>query len=502
MSSIYASGVHATAITNIKAAINSRIVTRADGSKVLDVESVKAWAIAQFQQMITDAEATSAAYVSELDPSAAINTCAAIIDPAHWSGRTDWPTHLDDTSAQGAVSVAAVAAQQAKLKRLAQAATAYFADTPALLEQTLTSFFLANIEPTIARGTTLLEENRAYVCTYVTDRGEESAWSPVSALVETDQNDTVTIVVPAAPSGRFITHFRIYRSSTTNTEQDFEYVPNPADEEGWPIGTLTVTDEAKQAELERAGPTQLWDEPPADLRGLVGGANGGMAGFRGNEFCPCVPYVPYAFPEALRITTEWPIVGLATHGQTYFVGTRGRPYFVSGADTQSLIAEKLDADQPCMSKRGIVAMAGGFLFPSPDGICLANGAGVKVITGPGFFDLFDREAWQALDPSSIVAAEAEGCYVFRWDNGTTNGIYSLDVVTGKLIALTNTASTLYRDAVTDRLYCATGLAINAMFASATKRNAQWRTKVIELDDYPRSRGCRRRATTRAAAPSP
>jgi hypothetical protein len=231
-------------------------------------------------------------------------------------------------------------------------------------------------------------------------------------------------------------------------------------------------------------PLALWDEPPADLQGFVGGANGGMAGFRGNEFCPCVPYVPYAFPASMRITTEWPIVGIAALEQTYFVGTRGRPYIMAGADTQSL-ASKARCRPAVRAKRGIVAMRGGYAYPSPDGICFCSLTGaVKVITGPEVFNLFDRETWQALVPSSIIAAEYEGAYVFHWDNGSTSGTYMLDIGSGKLVAVTVGATAFFRDSITDRLYSASGLAINALFASATKRTATWRTKIVQLDSYP------------------
>jgi hypothetical protein len=485
MSSIYAGGVHATAISNITSAITSRIVTQADGTKVLNVQDLLTWIRAQFRQMITDGEATSSAYIGGLDATAAAQTCADVIAPTHWQARPDWPLHTNTASTQQSASVAGVLAQQAKLKNLAAAATAFYADTPDLMANTIADYFTANVEAAINPGVQLLEENRAYIVTYVTDRDEESAPSPASDLIQLDQNDTVAVTVPAAPSGRNITHFRLYRSNTTNTSADFAYVPCASDADGWPIGTLTITDDKIAAELQEPCPSLLWDEPPADLRGLVAGAGGGMAGFTGNDFCPCVPYVPYAFPAALRITTEWPIVGLASLEQAYFVGTRGRPYLVSGADTQSLIPLKLDADQPCVAKRGIVAMRGGFVYPSPDGLCYCSLTGaVKVITGPEGFNLFDRESWQALVPSSIVAAEYEGAYVFQWNNGSTTGAYALDVTVGKMVALSTVGSALFRDSITDRLYVASSLAISAMFASATKRTAAWKTKVIALDDYP------------------
>jgi hypothetical protein len=178
-------------------------------------------------------------------------------------------------------------------------------------------------------------------------------------------------------------------------------------------------------------------------------------------------------------------VGLACIETTYFVGTRGRPVLISGADTQSQQAVKLDHDLPCTSKRGIVAMRGGFLYPSPEGLCFCTTTGdIRVITGPDGLNLFDRDTWQALDPTSIVASEREGAYFFQWNNGVTSGSYLLDVVTGKLVSTSASASALFRDSITGILYGANGIAINSLFTSTTKRTAQWKTPIIAMDDYP------------------
>ncbi len=482
MSQIYAGGVKATAISNITSAITSRIVTQSDGTKVLNVESLIEWVRSQLALMVTDAEALDSSYVAGLDPTAIAQNLNATIAPSHWASRADWPAYAATTTQTSAQLLSAAQAQQGVLQRLSDSIKNHYADTQDRWYAVLKSYLDGVLGPTITPGVSPQFENRIYTYTHVTDRGEESAPSDASEVLTLDANDTVAITFNAPPSGRHITHFRLYRSITSDSTTSADYVPCPTDDDGWPIATLSITDDVLAAALQEPCPSTLWDEPPDDLQGLVGGANGGMAGFRGNEFCPCVPYKGYAFPVALRITTEYPIVGLAASGQEYFVGTRGRPSIISGADTQSLSHIKLDADQACVSRRGIVALTGGFLYPSPDGLCLATSAGVKVLTGPDGFNLFDRASWQALGPSSIFAAESEGCYVFHWDNGTTSGVYSLDLVNGRLVALTNVGSAFYRDTVTDRLYLAQEGAIKAMGAGNGKRTAVWRTPVIQLNE--------------------
>lgn len=477
---IYAGGVKATAITNIKAAINARIVTLADGTEDLNRESLIQWVRDQLNSMVGAGEATDATYIAGIDPTPIIHTLSDVIVPQHWATRPDWPAWAVSQSATSAQLLAGAQQLQGALKRTSEAVTALYANTQDLFTKAVQDYLDGNVISTIPAGIDLLEESRVYIATYVTDREEESAPSPVSDLITLDQNDTVSITVPAPPSGRNVTHFRIYRANSGNTGANLQYVPHPTDDDGWPIGTLTITDSVPAAGLQEPCPSLLWDEPPADLQGLVGGANGGMAGFRGNEFCPCVPYIPYAFPANLRITTEWPIVGLAASGQSYFVGTRGRPSIITGADTTTLSQIKLDEEQACASRKSIVAMGGGFIYASPDGLCLASASGVKLLTGLQGFNLWDRAGWQALNPASIVAAESERCYVFRWDNGTTSGMFSLDLEDGRLVTLQNTGSALYRDAVTDRLYLANGVQILALMGGNTARTAHWKSKRIVL----------------------
>jgi hypothetical protein len=72
----------------------------------------------------------------------------------------------------------------------------------------------------------------------------------------------------------------------------------------------------------------------------------------------------------------------------------------------------------------------------------------------------------------------------RGTTASTSGTYLLDVVTGKLVSATLSASAFYRDSITGFPYGASGTTINALFNSATKRTAQWKTPIIALDSYP------------------
>ncbi len=329
-------------------------------------------------------------------------------------------------------------------------------------------------------------DSRFYLTTFVTDWGEESAPGPVSDLLEVDQNDSVRISRPIVPSGRNIQKWRIYRSNVGTTSADFQFV------EELLIGSTTYDDALKSSELGEICPTITWAEPPYRmdsqsaaipkpvkgtnpyLRGMVGMPNGIMAAFLDNTVAFCHPYIQYAWPVEYQITTEYPIVGLGVFGQTLFVGTLSNPYLISGSDSASMSAQKLDAAQACESQRSIVAAQGGVFYASPDGLCFASQAGVEVIT----LSLFAREDWQALVPSSIVAALHEGVYYFTY-TGNGGGCYALDTVARKLVRTDLRATAFFYDPIADGLYFVNGTQIRRAF-TAGRRTGKWRSPRIIL----------------------
>lgn len=309
-----------------------------------------------------------------------------------------------------------------------------------------------------------VKDTRFYVTTFVTDWGEESAPSPVSDMTEPTQYDAVRLQLPLPPPARNITKIRIYRSNAGSSGAAFQFVAEV------PAGTASYDDAKVGAQLGEVLPTTTWLEPPAQLRGLVGLPNGVMAGFLDNTLAFCEPYAPYAWPLEYQITVEYPIVALGVFGQTMFVGTTGSPYFVSGSDAASMSALKMDSNQACVAARSVVAVRGGVLYASPDGLCLASTQGVQVVTA----GVFTREEWQKLTPASIVAAESESVYYLSYD-GNGGGTYAFDLELRKLIRVNLPMQAVFVDRLNDALYTAAAGKIVRATGSGSTRTALWKS---------------------------
>lgn len=316
-------------------------------------------------------------------------------------------------------------------------------------------------------------DTRFYIATYVTDWGEESAPSPVSAMLEVDQNDQVLITVaPPPPSFNYITKCRLYRSNVGSETAAFQFCYEGSIAPGTP---MTHTDSAAPAELGEVCPSLTWLQPETTMSGLVGLPNGIMAGHFGNTVAFSEPFVPYAWPQEYQLTVESTVVGLGVFGQTLFVGTTGSPYFISGADSASMSAIKLDSSQACVSRRSIVALEGGVIYASPDGLCLANESGVKLITR----GMWSHKDWQALQPKTMFASSHEGAYVFATNNGTRVFIFGDGKLTEVLLDEFG-VSALYSDKSTGALCAASGQNITASFKGSGLRTGRWRSKLITL----------------------
>jgi hypothetical protein len=240
---------------------------------------------------------------------------------------------------------------------------------------------------------------RAYVYTFLSAFGEEGPPSPPTLATGTAGTwalSGIQTVVPDA-SQRNVTLKRIYRTVPGNNSSTFFFVAEI------PVGDATYNDNETDDTVAANNVLEstTWEEPPDDIEGWVVMPGGYLVGWAGRRLLFSEPYRPHAWPPEYELSTEFPIKGLVVWGTTLIIGTESQPYMGQGQHPASFTMQKMDAVEPCLSRRGMVATVAGAYYPSINGLVLVNTSGVQVITQ----DILTKEEWAAYNPSDIFAAQ-------------------------------------------------------------------------------------------------
>lgn len=257
-----------------------------------------------------------------------------------------------------------------------------------------------------------------YVVTYISSWDEESAPSNPSNVVTWRAGQTVTISMPGTIAGAYdITQVRVYRSNTGTNRTAFQFVADAA------VGVGSYADTAVPSALGEACPSFDWLPPLDNMIGLTDMGNGILAGFENNTVHFCEPYYPYAWPDKYDVSLSAKIVGMKAFGQTLVVGTTEGVVLISGIDPGAMSQDSGKGSQALVSKRGMVEMMGGVVFPTPDGLQYVGAAGVNDLTGK----IMSRDQWQIYCPSDTSTTftfdgyTINGRYYAFYDNGVTQG---------------------------------------------------------------------------------
>lgn len=324
------------------------------------------------------------------------------------------------------------------------------------------------------------DETRYYCETYVTAYGEEGPPGPASADVEiTVPDSSVTLSLAAPPSGNYnITRRRIYRTVTTTSDAEFMEVAE------LDIAVTSYVDALTSDELTATLETEDYLMPPDNMIGLCAMNNGISVGFAGNEILFSMPYLPYAWPDAYKLSTYDNIVAIASVDTAVVAGTEGVPVVFSGITPSNISDKPVQLNQACLSKRSMVSMLGFVLYAGPAGIVkiTASGAG-SVATA----NVLTRDQWQDFNPDTIRAWSVGGNYIGLYDyDADGDGVY--DTVKGfiydsnnnDLRRLTNTFDSAYADPQSDLLYVAKGTELWISQASQTPLAMRWRSNIFHV----------------------
>lgn len=358
------------------------------------------------------------------------------------------------------------------------------------------NYFNGTITGNLPEGETPVVETRYYTYTLVSDRGEESRpYIPATGVdypfIEVNQAQGVTFTLPAnfltlsdvLPTRDYITKWRLYRSATGTEATTFQLVAE------LPVAQNVYVDLRRTESLNDGLQTLDWDPPPVlnygtpsakYLRHLVAMPGGFMAGYLGNTVWFCEPYHPYAWPARYSQPVRGDIVALGVFGVTLVVLTTRGPVYMSGNSPDAISVVVLESNEVCQSPRSVVPVAGGVLFASQNGLCIATQSGVEVLT----MSLFTKKEWQALQPEYFICEEMNSVVYISHTGGLVTG--ALHLPSMKLVRMDLGVTAWFSDFYTGELYAAKK-PVTGQTAKAVKlldgtglRTARWRSKRITL----------------------
>lgn len=337
---------------------------------------------------------------------------------------------------------------------------------PKMIVNGSTTYNLALPRPTVRPTASLngevdedLSLTLLYAYTWVTEYGEESEPSPLSNPLlfsektpDRSLNQLILTGIAAPPSGRGFNKIRLYRAQTsalgdTNLHFEAEFNNTGADRtlEYFPL-------------LTRIGepiPSTDYNPPPAGLRGLTALPNGMMAAFMGKKVYFSEPYRPHAWPEKYILTVDYEVVGLGAFASSLAILTKGQPYIATGATPDAMVMEKMAATMPCLSMHSIVDLGDVIAYASPEGLVTVSNAGVQLVSR----NLFTREQWNELNPSSFVCGQFGGRYMASYahplpEGGERRGMIIIDLTgeTPFLVRAGDDADAMFTEPGTGTLY--------------------------------------------------
>lgn len=329
--------------------------------------------------------------------------------------------------------------------------------------------------------TTGTEETRAYVYTYVSAYGEEGPPSPPSNIVTWAPGQHVDISgMSTAPPGSYnITLKRIYRVNTGTEGSEYQYVGQVA------VATTTYADTVDTLSLGDVIISTDWDAPPADLKGMINLPCGCLAGYAGNRVCFSELYQPHAWPVDYRIILDGTINGMSAYGNTMLVTTDKSQYVITGQDPSSMLKEKLEEGESCISTQGMVDMGYSVIYPCAHGLIYAGPQQVTLVTKK----LLTQDEWADFAPSSFRAYLWEGKWLGFWYvSSSSKGGVIFDPATGDLTTTTSYATAGWYDHSNGKTYLVINNEITEWNTGTSNLTYVWKSKQF-LAERPVNFGC-------------
>ncbi|EBL3842847.1 hypothetical protein EIO30_23335 [Salmonella enterica subsp. enterica serovar Kentucky] len=316
------------------------------------------------------------------------------------------------------------------------------------------------------------DETRFYTQTFVTAYGEEGPPGPQSSELTVKQGGSVDLTMQPPPlQNSNITRRRIYRSVSGGGNADFLLMTE------LDAGVLSFHDDLLAEQLGHALETWHYVTPPDNMTGLCMMANGIAAGFAGNEVMFSEAFLPYAWPDSYRQTTEDDIVAIVPVGTALVIATKGQPYLFSGVSPSNISGTKLPLTQACVSRQSMVVMDGFILYAGTSGLVSVSSDGNALIATE---KILSPEQWRdVFNPSSIKAYQYRGEYVARYTkNDGSQAVFIFNPQDMDIRHILTTFDTAYNDTATDTLYLVKGRELSVSQGANTPLPFIWRSKTF------------------------
>ena len=277
-------------------------------------------------------------------------------------------------------------------------------------------------------------------------------------VADTSFNGSDRIVLSVSTNGKSLTYASTGTDkATTNCSAGTVYydVAEPGGTTHTYYESTTFTDNYDVYGLVFPLVSLDYDPPDTEMRGLIRAHNNILAGFVGNELCLSEPGKPWAWPIIYRQIFDAPIVAVAAVSETILVMTEKYPYVVLGNEPANMGQTRIDAPYPCVSKRGVVNMGYGAIYPTHGGLAIWGGSsGLDIITKV----VHDWDTWELTgQPSELVAEFFSDKYFGSYTSGSI--IFEQDSETGGNLTTSPVKFTAaYYDARDDAFYYASGTA--------------------------------------------
>lgn len=226
--------------------------------------------------------------------------------------------------------------------------------------------------------------------------------------------------------------------------------------------------------------SSTWEPPDPGLRGVRPLPNGSLVAYLGNQVCYSEPYQPHAWPRNYRRACDFEVVAVEAYGTTVVAGTAGTPYVLTGTEPANVTPDAISEVWPCLSKRAMVSIGNGVLYPTTHGLAFVGNGPPAIWTAA----YFTREEWRPLNPASMVAAETEGRVYLRYDGADGDRgilVFNRDEQRLTRLQLAELPTELYADERNGQLYLVDTEGIKLYDAGQGVRLPySWKSKEINL----------------------